>query len=982
MAMQVLNNSPSIGKIAWTGVSISYKGQVYAIANGNTDFFYIYWKYSDPTGFYGSDTFPTLGPDDLLVFLNKNGVHVKVPNTTIIDGSLIVPESILTDAIGANAITSGKIAAGAVTASVIAADAVGATAIAANAIQAGHIAANAVTAGTVAADAIGAGAIAAGAILAEHISANIITGSMLVTDTITAREIAAGTITAASAIIANSTIGTAQIIDSAITTAKIGDAQITNAKISSLDATKITTGVLDAARVKIGATSTFDALFNPATNLKTSTSAGGIVTNAVFSDWTSTFPAGTSTWAGTPAKESTLTKNGGYGVKFVNTGTGNHGISLHNGFFNTGIANHKYLVVEMDVMLTRGTSFSGSGILLDWLGMSPYRSVLKLGDELPSPVLNKWYSVKKILKRPTDTLTGYSNMAGYLMANYGENGTPTDKDIIFDRLFVREATQEEINVYEGKSTWDGANTLVQGWKYPNTTYIDGGDIYTNSITANQIATGTITAASGIIADAAITTAKIADAQITNAKVASIDASKITTGYLDAARVKIGAATTFEAGFDPTKIEVGGRNFFHNTGQFGSEIPYPWFNNGGGISIDTATKYLGYNTIKTTVGSGIASDWYKLENGVEYTYSIKMKADQAFTGTNNVPIHYHAGLNNVSQSKITVTNFDTSYTASDLGKFKTLFITFKLTEDADSFRPFVYFGASPNVVMNIAYMKLEKGNKPTDWAPSPEQINTDILNSENNLQNYVDGKVDDTISLTEGWKYPGTTYIDGGDIYTNSITANQIASKTITANEINVSSLSALSANLGTVTAGTLKAVTLEAATGTFTGGLTVSASGKISFADDTGAGLSLVGMTFANSWVLKDKSNKELFRGYASTSGLSNHKFVHAWGNPPVTPTLMNGWTSFGTPYADLNIRMTAEGLVYLYGAVKGGLNNDNILYLPSGYRPQTEQVFVTQNDSFYNQCKITIKTNGAVYVNANNNYRVHLDGIVFMGQL
>ena len=59
-----------------------------------------------------------------------------------------------------------------------------------------------------------------------------------------------------------------------------------------------------------------------------------------------------------------------------------------------------------------------------------------------------------------------------------------------------------------KGTADAATNQLALWKYPNTTYIDGGKIYTNSITANQISTvaidtialkarnGTFTAADG------------------------------------------------------------------------------------------------------------------------------------------------------------------------------------------------------------------------------------------------------------------------------------------------------------------------------------------------------------------------------------------------------------------------------------------------------------------------------------------------------
>lgn len=146
-----------------------------------------------------------------------------------------------------------------------------------------------------------------------------------------------------------------------------------------------------------------------------------------------------------------------------------------------------------------------------------------------------------------------------------------------------------------------ANTKIAGWCYDNdVTYIDGGRIYTGTITAEQIAAntitsneiaagtitareimaGTITAESGVldeacikeayiqdaaitsakiaeasigtahIADAAITTAKIANLAVTNANIAdatiedakikNLDAAKITTGYLSADRIEAGS----------------------------------------------------------------------------------------------------------------------------------------------------------------------------------------------------------------------------------------------------------------------------------------------------------------------------------------------------------------------------------------------------------------------------------------------------------
>jgi hypothetical protein len=81
-------------------------------------------------------------------------------------------------------------------------------------------------------------------------------------------------------------------------------------------------------------------------------------------------------------------------------------------------------------------------------------------------------------------------------------------------------------------------STVAGWRYGTTTYINGGGIYTNTITANQIQAGTITANSGIIANAAITTANIANADITTAKIANaaITTAKIANAAITTAKI--------------------------------------------------------------------------------------------------------------------------------------------------------------------------------------------------------------------------------------------------------------------------------------------------------------------------------------------------------------------------------------------------------------------------------------------------------------
>ena len=198
--------------------------------------------------------------------------------------------------------------------------------------------------------------------------------------------------------------------------------------------------------------------------------------------------------------------------------------------------------------------------------------------------------------------------------------------------------------------FDGTKNLVSGWKYGSTTYIDGGNIYANSLTANAIAAKTITAnelKAGIIDSDLIVTAGL-DAGVikfgtmsgSRIQVGTLNADRIGAGVIDARRVAIGSGTSFDSGFDPSTKETPS---------------------------GAQTKA---NAAKSSAISAAASDATSKANAAES--AAKKHADDTYSSTK---------------------------------------------------------------------------------------------------------------SLVDGWKYGSTTYINGGDVYTNTITANQIASKTITANQL-------------------------------------------------------------------------------------------------------------------------------------------------------------------------------------------------------
>ena len=126
MPFSLLSNSPVSGQIAWSDVRLVYDGVDHTIANGTTNKRFVYWLISAPTVFQTADTLPALGPDDTIVFLNKNGIAINVLNATALEGDLVVP--------------------GTVTATAIATDAIDASHIKSNAIISRHILAGEITA--------------------------------------------------------------------------------------------------------------------------------------------------------------------------------------------------------------------------------------------------------------------------------------------------------------------------------------------------------------------------------------------------------------------------------------------------------------------------------------------------------------------------------------------------------------------------------------------------------------------------------------------------------------------------------------------------------------------------------------------------------------------------------------------------------------------------------------------------------------------
>lgn len=405
---------------------------------------------------------------------------------------------------------------------------------------------------------------------------------------------------------------------------------------------------------------------------------GYVVTNPIFSDWTGTFPNYFSAWSSsTVAKETNLTRTGSAMRFNVAADTTQVGATITSGFFIPKLPNNKYYAMELDFMLVSG-SITGAAVLLDWNGMNPYRATVNLSEYVSNPSLNTWYTVRAIVKRPTDTLTGYTGMMGYLMANYSGSTTNKAKNIIYDRLVFREPTSEEIAAYE-------VTQIVNG-----RVEVDGGRLTANSVKAESI-------------DAKRLSVK--DNNGTQTFLIDNNGQVTVNG-----KVYINSNSIFAEGYDPS-ITPGGRNVLLNSRFSTADFTgwTPW-NSPATKEVIDITDLPGFDKavkfVLTDKNQGLLQN-VSVIKGNKYTISAYVKAD---SGQPVLQVFDGSAWPNVSMA------------LSDVGtgnwvRLSKVFVANATTVQAQIGRG----GGGANGTCYFTGVKIEEGDKTTGWSASPEDI---------------------------------------------------------------------------------------------------------------------------------------------------------------------------------------------------------------------------------------------------------------------
>lgn len=200
------------------------------------------------------------------------------------------------------------------------------------------------------------------------------------------------------------------------------------------------------------------------------------------------------------------------------------------------------------------------------------------------------------------------------------------------------------------------------------------------------------------------------------------------------------------------LGIGGRNLWKKTQAYDALNDSFWIDANNNTRIQTTAPY---DTVNGFGVQRISSAWIDItqrvpiEKNTYYTLSAYIKWEDE---NNKSIIDFFDNYSPQSGTQVTSQVGTTEY--------KRVSMTFN---SGDSTYSTCRFECATNTPYLIYGYKLEKGNKATDWTPAPE----DYLPQARLVSNWT----------------TNTTWIDGGKIYTGSITADKIAANAITADKI-------------------------------------------------------------------------------------------------------------------------------------------------------------------------------------------------------
>ena len=273
-----------------------------------------------------------------------------------------------------------------------------------------------------------------------------------------------------------------------------------------------------------------------------------------------------------------------------------------------------------------------------------------------------------------------------------------------------------------KKTVDGTVTYGDILLDDSTTVIDGGKIVTGSVSANAVS-----ASSGTF---------------DTANIPNLNASKITAGDISADRMKVNSISAINSNTDTvqikaSKVDIAGAAVFNNysttqqmnnaigTAVDGIEVGGRNLLVGTGTSISKATTATSSYVVQILYDTPNLAMLSALGFAVndEVTLSFDWKITSAST-YGNARIEWYGKTSRAENSYIApLINSFATFSASNTSGHVTK--TVKLTSATVQAKRLVLIIYNSNLTLTISNLKLEKGNKATDWSPAPEDVQAEI-----------------------------------------------------------------------------------------------------------------------------------------------------------------------------------------------------------------------------------------------------------------
>ena len=664
--------------------------------------------------------------------LTAGSVTTEKLDAAAVTAEKLAAGSVTAEKLHAGSVSADKLEAGSVTAEKLAAAAVTAEKLAAGSVSADKLEAGSVTTEKLHASAVTADKLAAGSVTTDKLRAGAVTAEKIASKTITSDLIAAKTITADSGVIDDAAIGGAQIADGSITAAKI----------VSLNADVITTGTLSAERLVL--------VGDDGVIYKINVASSGLSLTELQKDQYKNYINGTvivakSITAAQIAAQS-ITGNeilaGSVTAKEIDVSDLFASEATINALNAMDIRGNKYLQLYVTDKVDN-ISVGGRNLLRGTnQGAANWNWSMQTGGKTVEEYLDGGVRAVKMTRDAVEQ-TGWSVIT-YAVSE--------------DTYALLEPNTEYTLSFDYKPSVATANGIMFAIKkFTGADAASGDGGYWKEIPANEWThvSGQFTTAEEIPAYELnsycvyITRVLSAVNSVHILKNLKLEKGNKSTDWSPAPEDTSSAIEANTAAINLTKesitslvtkvdgISIGGRNLLTKAACKGS--PYyaedaSW-RSGYGVTLLTTSDNPTFQTSNLN-GSGA------FIIGETYTLSFTAKADGATNVYTDLFPDTISGIFGNAQREVTTTP-------------RKIVITGVLTSSADLENVYLRFWrmpSEPKFAIQIWDIKLEKGNKATDWSPAPEDIDGDVSALEQRMttaESKIDQKADSiTLSVLE------------------------------------------------------------------------------------------------------------------------------------------------------------------------------------------------------------------------------------------